>query len=132
MNYLADTHTLLWSLLSPQMISKKVKGILSEPETTKFVSIISFWEIALKFSLGKLDLKDILPDKLPIFVKDARFEISYLNIEVAASFYKLPVLKNKDPFDRMIAWQAISQNFTLLTKDSGFTVYKDYGLKVVW
>ena len=133
MNYLIDTHLLLWSLFSPGVISKKVKGILSESEATKFVSVISFWEIAIKFSLGKLDLKDVLPDSLPKIAKDARFEILDLDIETAASFYRLPKAVNKDPFDRMLAWQVINKDCYLLTKDKDFADYKKgYGLKIVW
>lgn len=132
MNYLVDTHILLWSLFSPRRVSKKVKDILSESETAKFVSVISVWEIAIKFSLGKLDLKGVLPDLLPTIIKNARFEIMDLNTETAASFYKLPKIGNKDPFDRMLAWQAISRSFCLLTKDRDFGDYKDYGLKIVW
>ena len=132
MSYLVDAHILLWSLFSPGRISKKVKDILSESETTKFVSVISIWEIAIKFSLGKLDVKGILPDSLPTIIKNARFEIMDLSTETAASFYKLPKMPNKDPFDRMLAWQAIGCDFCLLTKDRDFADYKNYGLKIVW
>lgn len=105
--------------------------MLFESEATKFVSVISIWEIALKFSLGKLDLKDVLPDLLPTIIKNARFEILDLDVETAASFYKLPRLPNKDPFDRMLVWQAIKEDFHLLTQDKNFTEYKDHGLKIV-
>ena len=132
MSYLVDTHILLWSIFSPQMISQKVKKVLSEAESIKFVSVITFWEIAIKFSLGKLDLKGVLPDALPAIAKDTRFEILDLNIETAASFYKLQKLGNKDPFDRMLAWQAISKDFYLLTRDKSFSVYSNLGLKIVW
>ena len=132
MNYLVDTHILLWSLFSPRRVSRKVKGILSESETIKFVSVISIWEIAIKFSLGKLDLKGVLPDTLPAIVKSARFEILDLNVETAASFYRLPKIGNKDPFDRMLAWQAISYDYHLLTKDKDLSDYKDYGLEVIY
>ena len=114
------------------MLSKRVKDVLSESETAKFVSVISFWEIAIKFSLGKLDLKGLLPDLLPRVAKDARFEILDLNVETAVSFYKLPKFGNKDPFDRMLAWQAISKNYHLLTDDQDFTDYENQGLKIVW
>jgi len=131
-NYLVDTHILLWSLFSPGRISKQVKNVLSESETTKFVSVVSIWEIAIKFSLGKLDLNGLLPDSLPAIIKNSRFEILDLNTETAATFYKLPKIGNKDPFDRMLAWQAICKDFYLLTKDRSFVSYKDQGLKIVW
>ena len=131
MNYLVDAHIFLWSLFSPGLIPKKIKAILSEPEAVKFISAISFWEIAIKFSLGKLDLKGILPDILPTIAKNAGFEILDLNTETVASFYKLPKLTNKDPFDRMLVWQAINSNYYLLTKDKGFEGYTNYGLRIV-
>lgn len=105
---------------------------MSDPQLTKMVSAITFWEISLKYSLGKLDLIGILPDKLPFVAKDSGFEILKLDAEIAASFYKLPKFGDKDPFDCMLAWQAISKDYYLLTQDQDFTDYKDYGLNVVW
>lgn len=132
MNYLADTHLFLWVAFSPKKISKKVKAILINPEFTKMVSAVTFWEISLKYQLGKIDLAGILPDKFPAIAKDTGFEVLSLDADTTSSFYKLPKLKNKDPFDRMLAWQAISKDYYLLTKDRSFADYKDHGLKIVW
>ncbi len=131
MNYLLDTHIFLWSIFSPKKISKFIKGILIDPEAVKYVSVITFWEISLKFSLGKIDLTGILPDNLPNIAKKAGLEILSLEADAAASFHKLPRIKNKDPFDRMLAWQAIGSNHTLLTQDKSFTEYKNHNLNVV-
>lgn len=132
MKFLVDTHVFLWVILSPKKISKRIRDILFDPSLSKYVSVITFWEISLKYQLGKIDLAGILPDKLPIIAKDSGFEILDLDPDTAASFYKLPRLGNKDPFDRMLAWQAISYDFHLLTKDQDFADYKDRGLKIVW
>lgn len=132
MNNLADTHVFLWALFSPKKISKRITNILREKEATKFVSLITFWEISLKFSLGKIDLEGVLPDKLPIIAKDTGFEILDLDANTAASSYKLSKLRNKDPFDRMLVWQAISKNCILLTQDEELLNYKDEGLNIVW
>ncbi len=131
MNYLVDTHIFLWAIFSPKKLSRKVRGILVDQELTKYVSIISFWEIALKFSLGKIDLTGVLPDSLPTIAKDTGFEILNLETDTASSFYKLPRIKNKDPFDRMLAWQAICNNYILLTQDKGFFEYKDQDLEII-
>ncbi len=131
MKLLLDTHIFLYVLFSPGKISKRIKNILSDPELTKYVSTIAFWEISLKYQLGKLDLTGVLPDALPALAKDAGFEILELDAEGASTFYKLPRLKNKDPFDRMLAWQAIRNDCRLLTEDQDFTGYKDCGLKIV-
>lgn len=132
MNYLVDTHVLLWTILSPKKISKNVKNILLDPELTKHVSAITFWEISLKYQLRKIDFMEITLDKLPTIAKDAGFEILNLDSDTAASFYKLPKIENKDPFDRMLAWQAICHDFCLLTRDRDFDDYKGRGLKIVW
>ncbi len=132
MNYLVDTHVFLWAISAPEKLSKKAKSLLLDVDSAKYISLITFWEISLKFSTGKIDLKGGLPEDMPFMAKRVGLEVLSLDIDTVSSFYKLPKLRNKDPFDRMLAWQAISKDFHLLTKDQGFTVYKDHGLKTVW
>ena len=131
MSYLVDTHIFLWSVISPKKISQKIRKILNDPESTKYISVLSFWEISLKFSLDKIDLVGILPEELPDIAKKANFDILDLDSKTASSYYKLPKSKNKDPFDRMLAWQAINKDCYLLTKDQDFADYKDHGLKMI-
>lgn len=132
MSYLVDTHIFLWSVISPKKISQTIRKILNDPEPTKYISVLSFWEISLKFSLDKIDLVGILPEELPLIAKKANFDIINLDSKIASSYYKLPKSKNKDPFDRMLAWQAINKEYYLLTKDQEFADYKDHGLKIIW
>lgn len=132
MTYLVDTHVFLWSVLSVKKLSRPVKVILLDPQLTKYVSIVTFWEISLKFALGKITLQGVLPDQFPDIARKTGFDILILNEQIASSFYKLPKIKHKDPFDRMLAWQAISQDCVLLTQDQEFSDYKDHGLNTVW
>lgn len=131
MNCLVDTHIFLWSVFSPGKISKKVRALLLDPEVTKYVSVITFWEISLKFSLGKIDLKGVAPDMLLQVARETGFEILPLDAETISSFYRLPKIANKDPFDRMLAWQSIVKDHSLLTKDKDFIAYKAHGLKML-
>ena len=131
MNYLTDTHIFLWVIFSPQKISKTIRNTLLDREATKNVSLITFWEISLKFALKKIDLRGVLPDQLPSIAKDTGFEILNLDPQTVSSFYKLPKLRNKDPFNHMLAWQAIKNNYFLLTQDQGFLDYKEHGLNIV-
>ncbi len=131
MSYLVDTHIFLWSIISPKKISLKISKILNDPEPIKYISVLSFWEISLKFSLGKIDLVGILPDELPEIAKKSNFDIIDLDVKIAASYHKLPKTNNKDPFDRMLAWQAITKDYSLLTKDVDFNSYKNFGLKII-
>ncbi|MBF8249552.1 MAG: hypothetical protein HW400_153 [Candidatus Levybacteria bacterium] len=132
MNYLVDTHVFLWAISAPEKLSKKAKSLLLDVDSTKYISLITFWEISLKFSTGKIDLKGGLPENMLFMAKRVGLEVLTLDVDTVSSFYKLPRLRNKDPFDRMLAWQAISKDFNLLTKDQDFADYKDYGLKIVW
>ena len=131
MKYLIDTHVFLWSLFSPEKIPRAIAKIIKEPGNRIFVSTITFWEIALKFSLKKLELEGIAPGDLPEFANKMNFEILNLSAEDAASFYHLPRISHKDPFDRMLIWQAIRGEMVLISKDSKISVYKNYGLKIL-
>jgi PIN domain nuclease of toxin-antitoxin system len=132
MRYLLDTHVLIWALFDRKKISKKAASIIVNPDNDIFVSLVSFWEIALKYSIGKLSLHNIKPDELPGYVRESGFEILYQNEVEVSSFYRLPVLGHKDPFDRMIIWQSIHNDLHLISKDSSLSLYKDYGLKIIW
>lgn len=119
-------------MFEPEKIPKKLRSSMLNPDSSVYISIITFWEISLKFTVGKIDLKGILPDKLPEIARNDGFKIIDLDADTTSSFYKLPKVKNKDPFDRMLAWQAINKDLYLLTKDQDFADYKDHGLKIVW
>ena len=131
MNYLIDTHIFLWSLFSPQKISKPAAQTLRKSENRIFVSSVTFWEIALKYALKKLELKGITPDELPEFADRMDFEILNLNAEDAASFHNLPRIAHRDPFDRMIIWQAIREKMILISKDKEIQFYQEFGLKIL-
>jgi PIN domain nuclease of toxin-antitoxin system len=131
MKYLIDTHIFLWSLFSPEKISVHVAQIIKESGNRIFVSTITFWEIALKFSLNKLELEGITPDALPEIANKMSFELLSLSAEDAASFYHLPRITHRDPFDRMLIWQAIREKLVLISKDSKIAAYEDYGLKIL-
>ena len=131
MKYLIDTHIFLWSLFSPQKIIKVARQILMESENRIFVSTITFWEISLKYSLNKLKLEGITPNELPESAMTMNYEILSLKAEDAASFYRLPRTSHKDPFDRMIIWQAIREKMVLISKDSKMSAYEKYGLNIL-
>ena len=131
MKYLIDTHIFLWSLFSPEKIPQRISEIISDPKNRIFVSTITFWEISLKFSINKLELEGVTPDELPEFANRLSFEFLNLSAEDAASFYHLPKITHKDPFDRMLIWQAIREKMVLISKDSKIAAYQDFGLKVL-
>jgi PIN domain nuclease of toxin-antitoxin system len=132
MSFLLDTHTLLWSLFDPKKLSLKAKTAISNRSNQIYVSNISLWEISLKFAIKKLTLNKIEPDELPEKIVESGFEFLEDTPTVFASFHKLPVISHADPFDRLIIWQAISNNIILISKDKHFKEYNTFGLKTLW
>ena len=86
----------------------------------------------MKYALGKLELTGIMPKELPDFAVQMSLEILPITAAEASSFHKLPKLTHKDPFDRIIIWQAIQRKMTLVSKDRDFKAYRKFGLRAFW
>jgi PIN domain nuclease of toxin-antitoxin system len=94
--------------------------------------VITFWEISLKYNLGKIALEGVGPEELPRIAEEVALEILNMSPNEAATFYRLPRLAHREPFDRLIIWQAIQQKMGLISKDRSFREYQKCGLKVLW
>jgi PIN domain nuclease of toxin-antitoxin system len=132
MKFLLDTHTLIWTLLDSTKLSLNVKESFKDVNNQFYSSTISYWEISLKYSLGKFDLGGITPDSLPELAIHSGIKIFDLSANDVASYYKLPLSKHRDLFDRMLIWQSIQNNLTLISKDKDFDNYTSLGLKRTW
>lgn len=133
MDYLLDTHTLLWSLFETRKLSSRAKAILEDPSNAIFVSGISFWEISLKFGLGKLDLPSTDPSELPDVVAKTGFIEASLENAILSSYHQLESShEHRDPFDRMLIWQSLRSGYCLVSKDKRLSYYKGQGLRYVW
>lgn len=129
--YVIDTHIFLWLLFDPAKISSDKLKILKNPKNGIYITSITFWEISLKYSLGKLELKGFVPDELPILAGKMGLESMEIDQATMATFYKLPkVARHKDPFDRIIIWKCINDNIALVSQDRKFTEYEVFGLKL--
>jgi PIN domain nuclease of toxin-antitoxin system len=132
MNCLLDTHAFLWAAFSPNKLSAKAREAICSAENQVCISSVSFWEISLKYTLGKIELSNCSPADMPNIATQMGIEIIQLGATETASFYQLPKVAHKDPFDRMIIWQAIQQQRMLVSKDANFPEYRQFGLKVFW
>lgn len=132
MNYLLDSHTFLWALLDRKKLSAKVSVLLEDATNTVFVSSVSFWELSLKYRLGKLDLIGVSPEELPALAQESGLDVLPLLPPEAAGYHLLKADWHRDPFDRMLIWQAIFHNLTLLSKDKNISKYQSVGLKHLW
>lgn len=131
MNYLLDTHILLHALMKPEKLSVKVTEILQDGSTNCTVSAVSFWEISLKFAKRKLELNGITPSEMPLKCQEMGFNIIDISFKDTATYNQLVSLVHKDPFDRMLIWQAIQNNYVLISHDRLIKEYTVKGLKVV-
>ena len=132
MTGLLDTHTFLRAAMSPEKLSQQARDIILDVTNTIYVSAVTFWEVALKFSLGKIELRGLTPEHLPDAATAMGFALLSLTPEDAATFHRIPRFAHKDPFDRMLVWQAICQDLTLISKDAELKPYQAHGLRVVW
>ena len=128
---LLDTHTLLWTIGKTDELSDFVKHELKNAHNEILVSAVSLWEIALKYSIGKLIVNfDVL--KVPEYCQNMGFTLIPLNPDEALNSLRLPPKKHKDPFDRMLIYQCINNGWTLVSRDTKIEVYKKDGLKYFW
>lgn len=129
MKYLIDTHILIWLAISPQEISKDVLRTLENPENKVAVSTVSFWEIAIKLSIGKLDLQGLKISDLVQFCEEQNIRIIQLPLSAVEQYQRLPKKENhKDPFDRLLISLSIADNYTLVSADGKVDLYREDGL----
>ncbi|MEZ4865591.1 MAG: type II toxin-antitoxin system VapC family toxin [Caldilineaceae bacterium] len=131
MIYLLDTHYLLWTLFEPDKIPDPIRRILEDEQDTKLFSGVNLWEISLKYALGKLELGGMNPSKVFDTLLEAGYEVAELETRLLATYFQLPKKDDhKDPFDRLLIWQAISNGYTLITQDKKIEQYHADGLKL--
>ena len=127
MNLLLDTHTLIWLAEADNNLSQPAKSAIENPEHTCFVSVAIFLEMAIKISIGKLEMKMPLT-QLKRLITENGIETLPIDIEHTLLIAELPFY-HKDPFDRLLIAQAINENMTLLSRDEKFLLY---AIKTLW
>jgi PIN domain nuclease of toxin-antitoxin system len=121
---------MFWALADTKKLSRKEKDVITNPGNQIIISTISFWEVSLKASLGKLEIHGFSPEDLPGACIEIGFDIQPLTPEDSSTYHKLMATYHKDPFDRMLIWQAIRNNYTLISADSNARKYVSEGLKI--
>jgi len=121
MAYLLDTHALIWFLEGNKQIPLGLQTLIRDPEEHIFVSLISFWEMAIKIQLGKLQLPESLEEMLADTVR-VKIAILPLRPEHILALQSLP-LHHRDPFDRILLAQSQSESLTLISRDAALDAY---------
>jgi PIN domain nuclease of toxin-antitoxin system len=127
MKNLLDTHTFIWFLNGDKNLSITAKKYIEDIDAENYLSIVTLWEIAIKISLGKLEL-NIPFEKLEAYILENNFQILPILFNDFIELSNLP-FHHRDPFDRLLIAQSIGNTLNLISKDS---VFVEYGVAVIW
>jgi PIN domain nuclease of toxin-antitoxin system len=119
---LLDTHVLLWSATAPDRLAPEARAALEDATNDALVSVVSAWEIAIKQSLGKLELAKPAEKWLPEVLRRTGFEIAELGLPAALRVRGL-AWHHRDPFDRLLIAQALDEGYTIVSRDPAFDAY---------
>jgi PIN domain nuclease of toxin-antitoxin system len=123
---LLDTAVFVFAVESPERLSKRASAVLRNPENIREVSSVSLTEIAIKTTLGKLNIS---PEIARQAIRDMDIRILPFSADHAFRLFELAA-HHRDPFDRQIIAQAFSEDIPVVTSDDKFRLYK--GLKLIW
>jgi PIN domain nuclease of toxin-antitoxin system len=118
---LLDTHILLWAAGEPEKLSASARQLLNDPQSELLFSAASLWEITIKRSLGREDFR-VEPRLLRRGLLDNGYQELAVTSQHAVSVDGLPPL-HKNPFDRLLLAQALSEGITLVTADAALAGY---------
>jgi PIN domain nuclease of toxin-antitoxin system len=127
MRYLLDTHTLLWWVSTPEALPPSLRDLLDDRSNELLLSIATPWELAIKTNSGKLDATQILRDIESGQLK-GDVEVLLAQVSQAIRAGLLP-LHHRDPFDRLLAAQALDLGIPLVSRDPVFDLY---GVQRIW
>ncbi|RYZ47210.1 MAG: type II toxin-antitoxin system VapC family toxin [Chitinophagaceae bacterium] len=127
MDLLLDTHAFVWFLNGDNQLPVSVRYLIADTSNRCFFSIASLWEIAIKNSLGKLNMQGSF-SQLANFLNENAIEVLPVTFEHIQRLLQLEYL-HRDPFDRMILAQSLTENITLVSKDD---IFRKYGATLLW
>ena len=128
MKYLLDTHSLIWFLGGDPQFSAHARQLIEDDESELFVSVASLWEMAIKFSIGKLTLEKPFEQMFPEQLERNGIDILGIGVAHLKLLCALP-FHHRDPFDRLIIAQALAEAMPIIGMDS---VFGEYGVAMEW
>ena len=126
MRMLLDTHAFLWWVDDAPALSRKARTAIANPDNECLLSLASCWEIAIKLSLGKLRCQEqstIHPEQLATMHRQLTIDFRHVARVAALPFH------HRDPFDRLLAAQAIEERCPIISADP---MFRKYGVKRIW
>ncbi len=128
MRILLDTHSFLWFINADTQLSITARALIEEPTNQPFLSVASLWEMAIKISLGKLQLAQPFETLIPAQLRLNGIALLGITISHTAMVATLP-FHHRDPFDRLLIAQARVEEIPIVSKDAAFD---DYEITRLW
>ncbi len=126
--YLLDTHALLWAFAGDRRLRRRSMEIIRDVSSTICISIVTYWELQVKQTVGKLQVEVNFNAALCQWIETGAMRWLALTRD-HCNQYRALALHHRDPFDRMLIAQAQVEKLAILTRDR---VFRDYDVKVVW
>ena len=124
MRLLSDTHSLIWYSLDDSKLSEVGRELMKDSDNEILISPASFWEIAIKFSIGKLTLHRSYEDFVDLCLNRYRFVLLPIEPSHTTLLASMPFPPDhKDPFDRLLIAQAIIEGVSIISIDAAFDAY---------
>ena len=128
MRILLDTHAFLWAAADAPQLSRKARACFVSEKNELLLSVASVWEMAIKTSLGKLRLDLPLDRLVRRGLSQPGVRLQHIELSHALRVRRLP-FHHRDPFDRLLAAQALAEGVPLLSRDTAFDAY---GVERIW
>jgi len=128
MRALLDTSSFLWFIAGSDKLSLEAREIIEDFNNELVLSVASLWEIAIKVSIGKLELLRQFDQFIPEKLEENEIDIIHVEMAHLSEMMKLP-FHHRDPFDRLIIAQSVSENLPVIASDS---IFREYPLDIIW
>jgi PIN domain nuclease of toxin-antitoxin system len=125
---LLDTHAFLWWVADASELSTRARGVIAATDNECLLSAASCWEMAIKVSIGKLDLDGLVERFVPHHLAVNGFQELPVEVRHASRVARLP-FHHRDPFDRLLASQALEEDLAIVSADP---IFRRYGVKRIW
>jgi PIN domain nuclease of toxin-antitoxin system len=128
LKYLLDTHAFLWFVLNDVSLGAKIRSLIGDPQNDILISPVTFWEIAIKVSIGKFSLPEPFGPFMEDQIRQNDFEILPITLADANEVVSLS-FHHRDPFDRLLIAQSIVSRIPLISTD---VIFDRYPVTRVW
>ncbi len=128
MRLLLDTSSFLWFVAGSGKLSGKTRELMEDFDNELVLSVASLWEMAIKVSIGKLEMLEDFDRFISEKLEENEIGILHVRLAHLSEMIKLP-FHHRDPFDRLIIAQSISENIPVIARDG---IFKDYLVDIIW